>query len=113
VPRDGLDPLEAIHAIRLAGGVPVLAHFREAPDRIDLLRELAEEGLAGLEVHYRSFDAPTVEAVGAVAHALGLIATGGTDYHGDTGPYADSHAELWVPHEVGETLLAAIGAGHD
>ena len=30
--------------------------------------------------------------------------TGGTDYHGDLGPYAESHAALWVPPEVGERL---------
>jgi 3',5'-nucleoside bisphosphate phosphatase len=30
VPRGGLDPLGAILAIRAAGGLPVLAHFREA-----------------------------------------------------------------------------------
>jgi hypothetical protein len=104
VPRTGLGPVEAIEAITAAGGVPVLAHFSEARDRIAVVRELVEAGLAGLEVHYRSFDVGTVQAVGAVADELGLLRTGGTDYHGDLGPYADAHAGLWVPPEVGETL---------
>ena len=108
VPRNGLGPVAAIGAIRGAGGLPVLAHFREAPDRIPTLRELVEHGLGGLEVYYRSFDQPTVEAVGRVADALGLVRTGGTDYHGDLGPYAESHAELWVPPEVGVKLKSAI-----
>ena len=106
VGRQGLDPAGAIAAIRDAGGIPVLAHFREAPVRRELLAELVDEGLGGLEVYYRSFDVATVEAVGSVASDLGLIATGGTDYHGDTGTYAESHARLWVPPEVGEELVA-------
>ena len=108
IPRTGLDPIEAIAAIRAAGGLPALAHFPEAPARIEVVRELAEEGLGGLEVHYRSFDADTVRAVGEVAAKLGLVATGGTDYHGDLGPYAGAHAALWVPPEVGPRLLRAV-----
>ena len=38
--------------------------------------------------------AATTAAVGAVATDLGLLATGGTDYHGDLGPYPESHAAL-------------------
>lgn len=105
VRREGLGPEEAIEAILAAGGVPVLAHFREAPGRADIVRELIDAGLAGLEVYYRTFDAATVKAVWAVADALGLLATGGTDYHGDLGTYAEAHADLWVPQEAGVTLL--------
>jgi len=106
VPRSGLGPIEAIEAIRGAGGLPVLAHFGEAPARVQVVRELAEAGLGGLEVYYRSFDAATVFAVGEVALALGLVATGGSDYHGDTSTYAEAHAGLWVPRTVGERLRA-------
>lgn len=108
VRREGLGPEDAIRVINAAGGVPVLAHFREAPTRLELLRELVEAGLAGLEAHYRSFDASTTAAVGTVAATLGLLTTGGTDYHGDLGPYVDAHAELWVPPEVGEALLGRL-----
>ncbi|MFP5342370.1 MAG: PHP domain-containing protein [Candidatus Limnocylindria bacterium] len=108
VRRGGLGPEAAIAAIRAAGGVPVLAHFREAPTRPDILRDLISVGLAGLEVHYRTFDAPTTEAVAAVAADLRLLGTGGTDYHGDLGPYAAAHAELWVPPAVGGALASAI-----
>ena len=111
VRREGLGPEDAIRVIRAAGGVPVLAHFREAPGRIDLLRELMDVGLAGLEVHYRSFDIATTAVVGEVATRLGLLATGGSDYHGDLGPYAESHAALWVPPEIGDGLIAALGHG--
>ena len=92
MPRSGLGPVEAIEAIRAAGGLPSLAHFSEAPARIEVVRELADAGLGGLEVYYRSFDSATVFAVGEVATALRLVPTGGSDYHGDTGTYAEMHA---------------------
>jgi 3',5'-nucleoside bisphosphate phosphatase len=110
VRREGLGPDEAIRAIRAAGGLPVLAHFREAPTRPDIVRELVDAGLGGLEVYYRSFDQPTVDAMIAVARADGLVMTGGSDYHGDLGPYAATHARLWVPPAVADDLLAAIAA---
>ena len=108
VRREGLGPEDAIHAIRAAGGLPVLAHFREAPTRPEVIRELVDAGLGGLEVYYRSFDQPTVDAMTAVAREHRLVMTGGSDYHGDLGPYADSHARLWVPPEVGQALEATL-----
>jgi predicted metal-dependent phosphoesterase TrpH len=108
VPRDGLGPRAAIEAITRAGGLAALAHFGEAANRISTLRQLQEHGLRGLEVHYRSWDRHRVAAVGEVARALGLVATGGSDYHGDLGPYAETHAMLWVPPEAGEGLRRAL-----
>ncbi|MDQ2964902.1 MAG: PHP domain-containing protein [Chloroflexota bacterium] len=110
VPRGGLDPGGAIRAIRAAGGLPVLAHFREAVERIEVVRELVALGLGGLEVYYRSWDRLTVEAVGGVARGLRLVSTGGTDYHGDLGPYGEAHAALWVPPSVGDDLSKALAA---
>jgi 3',5'-nucleoside bisphosphate phosphatase len=107
IPRDGLGPAEAIVAIRASGGLPILAHFAEAPAREPLLRELIEQGLGGLEVYYRSFDRPTTEAVSEIATALRLVPTGGSDYHGDTGPYAEAHAAMWVPPEVADGVHRA------
>jgi predicted metal-dependent phosphoesterase TrpH len=113
VQREGMGPREAIEAIRAAGGVPVLAHFSEAPGQIPLLRELVEIGLAGLEVHYISFSPETVTMVAQVARHLGLLATGGSDYHGDTSTYAEAHAVLDVPESVRDRLHAAMSAAAD
>ena len=108
VPRTGLGPVEAIRAIRAAGGIASLAHFWQAPDRISLLRDLIAEGLDGLESHHRSFDPIAREKIGATARALGLVETGGTDYHGDTGPYAEAHAGLVMPDELVAGLRRAL-----
>ncbi len=109
VPREGLGPMEAISAIRGAGGLPSLAHFADAYERIDLVEELAKSGLGGLEVHYRHFDADTVADLADVARELRLIPTGGSDYHGDIETYAEAHASLYVPDEDATNLFALLG----
>ncbi len=111
VPREGLGPIEAIRAIRAAGGLAVVAHFFVAPSRQALLRELMDAGLGGLEVHHRSFDAATVTAVGAVARDLHLVPSGGTDYHGDDETYAEAIAETWIPPGIAAGVLAALEPG--
>ena len=45
-----------------------------------------DEGLNGIESHHWSFKPEARAAVGALATSLGLVETGGTDYHGDFGP---------------------------
>jgi predicted metal-dependent phosphoesterase TrpH len=109
VPREGLGPAEAIGAIRSAGGLPSLAHYAEAPEHLGFLRELIDLGLRGLEVHYRAYDIETVRALRDVARDLGLVLTGGTDYHGDRETYAEAHAQLWNPPEVESGLRSALG----
>ncbi len=109
-PRTGMGPLEAIRAIRAAGGLASLAHFPEAPDRVPLLRDLMAEGLDGLETHHRSFDAERRAAMSAVAVELGLVETGGSDFHGDTGTYAEAHARLVMPDDLVARLRVAIAA---
>jgi 3',5'-nucleoside bisphosphate phosphatase len=108
IPRIGVDPVGAITAIRAAGGIASLAHFGAAPDHLDLLRELIAVGLNGLESHHRSFDDEARAAVSAVARTLSLVETGGTDYHGDLGPYAESHAELVLPDVIAAGIRSAI-----
>jgi hypothetical protein len=110
VPRQGLDPIAAIRAVRAAGGLASLAHFSEAPAREPLIRELMATGLDGLETHHRSFLPETREAMSSFARGMGLVETGGSDYHGDHGPYAETHAELVVPDELADDVVASLAA---
>jgi len=104
VPRQGLGPVEAIRAIRAAGGIASLAHFAEAPRHVPFIRELVDAGLNGLEVYYRSYEPATVALLHDIAARLGVAMTGGTDFHGDRETYAEAHAELYVP----EAAVAAF-----
>ena len=81
------DPVVAVRVVRAAGGVPVIAHpwsgtrGRVVPDA--LVEEMAAAGLAGLEVHHRDHTPDAVRHLGSLARALGLLATGSSDYHGE------------------------------
>ncbi|HVA87334.1 MAG TPA: PHP domain-containing protein [Candidatus Saccharimonadales bacterium] len=108
VPRLGLGPKDATQAIVRAGGLAVLAHFGEGPARPEVVRELRDLGVRGLEVWYRGFGAETVERLAALAVELRLVSTGGSDYHGDHETYAEAHAALWVPPAVGAGLTDAL-----
>ena len=108
VPREGIGPLEAISAIRAAGGLAVLAHFGVADQQEALLRELIGAGLNGIETHHRSFDAPTIRSVATVAARLQLVPSGGTDFHGDECTYAEAIAETVIPAALVEGVLAAV-----
>ncbi len=112
VPRRGLDPRSAIDAIRAARGLAVLAHFREAVERRFLIDRLVRWGLGGLEVHYaghgRPFTTKEVEALAVFAGSRRLVATGGSDYHGDEMPYPEATTDLRVPDAVEEAFLAAL-----
>jgi predicted metal-dependent phosphoesterase TrpH len=118
VPKQGIGPREAIESIRAAGGLASLAHFPEAPAQRELIDRLVGWGLDGLEVYYggsgHGFEQDRVRALEIVARERGLLATGGSDYHGhpmDDGrrvTYAAAQALTSVPDEVGDALLEAL-----
>jgi 3',5'-nucleoside bisphosphate phosphatase len=114
VPRQGLSAEEAIGAITGAGGLAVLAHTPDAPDRPAFIDRLQSQGLGGLEVYYgglgRPFGPDVVGRLERFAAERGLLATGGTDYHGDTMSYREAIAAIHVPDRAAEALLAALSA---
>jgi predicted metal-dependent phosphoesterase TrpH len=109
VPRQGMRSRAAIDAILGAGGIPVLAHYPAAPEQPSLIKLITGWGIRGLEVYYRRFTPETVSAIEQLCSDSGLLATGGSDYHGDTGTYADAMATTYVPAAVGERLGQALG----
>ena len=93
VARSKMDSVYAINLIRESGAVPVLAHplLIKEVNLKQLLPELKSHGLEGVEVNYgyqKTENMDLVESVKKIAKDLGLIATGGSDFHGDDGHYA-------------------------
>ena len=96
-----------------AGGVPVLAH----PLTLDLspsalrafVAELRDAGLQGVEAYYPEH-APRQQAQYlALAEELDLVATGGSDFHGELNPdisLGKGFGSLHVPDDVVEALHA-------
>jgi predicted metal-dependent phosphoesterase TrpH len=76
---------DAIAMIKEAGGIAVLAH----PSSLDpslrsipaLLNDLHKSGLGGVEVYYPAHSSRAVKALLKMAEDLGLIITGGSDFH--------------------------------
>ena len=104
VPGSPLSPAHVIGVIRTAGGVPVLAHpvFMK---RDDLIERFTHEGLAGLEVYHSSHTPELVRRYEQVAGRLGLLKTGGSDFHGDSKEGLPVGA-VKVPAELVEALKA-------
>ncbi len=118
-----LTPAQAILLIRAAGGVAVLAHpQRNVPANdpaaaTDLLVSFKMHGLDAVEVYRVDLPATERPMYEKVAQSLGLLLSGGTDYHGagDTGGPrfpGDAHAplSLWAPLEA---LIHARGGVTD
>lgn len=82
VERYKFDTLEAIRMVREAGGLAVLAHPGIARQPA-LVEELAAGELDGLEVHHPRNDPEAVDRLGRLVRENRLLATGGSDYHGD------------------------------
>lgn len=82
VARHRLTPEEAIALIHRAGGAAVMAHPSLVPTWPTLLHTLAAAGLDGVEVNHPANSAPTRLVLRAMAKKLGLITTGGSDFHG-------------------------------
>jgi len=86
VQRPRLSAKEAIQLATASGAVTSVAH----PYTIDmnastypaLFEELGDAGLTGLEAFYPEHAPSLREHLAALASDLGLVATGGSDYHG-------------------------------
>ncbi len=99
VPRFRLEVAEAVALVRGAGGTATVAH--PAVSRLD--RREAERardaGVSGLEVHHPDHDPGTRERLLRLADELGLVATAGSDFHGET-VSPDRHlGEVTMPGE--------------
>lgn len=82
VERDKLTPAEAVQLIVKTGGLPVLAHPLTVGAVESTIIELKEAGLVGMEVYYAAYSFEELSPLLGLAYKYGLIATGGTDYHG-------------------------------
>lgn len=83
VPRFKLTPRDAVREVKNAGGIPVLAH-PGLLKRQEKLTEVLTWGFAGIEVYYPEHSKEQTKYFNKLAEQHNLIATGGSDYHGET-----------------------------
>lgn len=81
VPRKTVSPYDAVEVIYGAGGVPVIAHPYDIDIAEKLIKNLMSCGLRGIEAYHRKHSPACVEYFSSMAEELGLIVTGGSDFH--------------------------------
>jgi predicted metal-dependent phosphoesterase TrpH len=109
VPTRTVAPDEGIRLIHAAGGLAVLAHGGRTHDD-DRIYELVDAGLDGLEVLHPDHGPAEVRRMRRVAAELGLVETGGSDWHGPLDTRRDRLGAQPVPHAWFERLREAAGA---
>jgi predicted metal-dependent phosphoesterase TrpH len=85
--KERLTPKQAIERIQAARGVAVLAHPAQLRTENDaqlerVVKDLADLGMAGIETIHSDHDPAQIEKFTRLADRLGLLKTGGSDFHG-------------------------------
>lgn len=113
-PRFKLAAAEAIALARETEAVPVIAH----PHTLNLRAEgyaagfadLVDLGLGGIEAYYGEYSPELRLSIAGLCERLGIVATGGSDYHGSYKPHLSvgtGKGDLRVPDDIPARLLAA------
>lgn len=114
VAQENLETGAAVELLRACGAVPVLAHpqaLRLEPGGLDaMVRALAAHGLCGIEAYWSQQDAPAVALCEVLAQRYDLIATGGSDFHGENKPNRIGEAAGGLKLDLGlmDALEAAV-----
>jgi len=110
-PKALLSPEEGIKLILEAKGVPVLAHpITLKLNHLELknyLKKLKEFGLMGVEVYYTEHTPEFTKFLIECAKDIGLLITGGSDFHGENKPnikLGKGLGNLNIPFECYENL---------
>lgn len=108
-------PDEVINAIHAARGLAVWAHplnkLRDARSRLRQTGQyLRQRGLDAMEVCYSEFTPDDAKLARTMAAELGLLCSGGSDFHGDNAPdirLGTGRGDLEVPDSFLEPLVRA------
>lgn len=99
VHRYRLSPLEAINAIRAAGGLAVVAHPVLVHDD-ELILDLKSQGLSGVEAYHCEHSPSVTRYYLEFARRHGLVVTGGSDSHGPESRRPVAMGAVVVPEKV-------------
>lgn len=85
--KERLSPALALQCIKDSGGIPVLAHPVQLRTENDaqlqnVLKNLVDLGLGGIEVLHSDHTPDQTEKYRALARRYNLVPTGGSDFHG-------------------------------
>jgi 3',5'-nucleoside bisphosphate phosphatase len=110
---------ELVRRVTGAGGIASLAHpvrlgARDQGALARMVAEMRDLGLCGIEVYHSDHSPAQVREYLGLAQRYGLVATGGTDFHGDNKPGCEIGSgvsgNVNVPRTVLEAMRAARGS---
>lgn len=114
--KQRLTAKEAVELISKCGGISFLAHphLTKLPDEElrEFLKELKGYGLKGLEGYYTDYTPEMQAKYQNMAKELGLIISGGTDFHAAMKPHISIGTGLGnmkIPYSVLENMKKAAG----
>lgn len=114
VENERLSMTEAIALLRRSGFVPVLAHPAELEQKDAVLRMLIEswqkQGLMGVEVYHPSWQKRGYAQLDALVRRMGLLVTGGSDYHCDDNRHGQPGSTCLQWRNAGEDMAALLTA---
>jgi predicted metal-dependent phosphoesterase TrpH len=112
-PRPRLQAAEAVTLTHLSGGVAVIAHPHTLvggpADIAASFSAFADLGADGVECHYADYPPDLRRKLADRAAESGLVAAGGSDYHGENRPgltLGTGRGDLAVPDDVVDRLRA-------
>jgi len=105
VPRVGPEPSEVVNIVAAAGGIASLAH-PGLLKRDELIPALVEAGLPALEAFHSEHDMETTQHYLTLAARLGILVSGGSDYHGEPVRRKSAFGKVGLPVEHFERLAA-------
>jgi predicted metal-dependent phosphoesterase TrpH len=108
---------DTIKLIKELNGISVLAHPKEyylSMTELDsLIGELVPIGLNGIECFYTTHSEGEIQEMCNIASRHGILATGGTDFHGNRKPGVDlgrGFGNLLIPYSVVIDLKSKVNA---
>ena len=111
VARETVNYEESMELITQGGGVPALAHpllYKMSDTNLEnMMVKLRQKGLKAVEVYYSTHSNSDTQHIMAMANRVGLIYSGGSDFHGATKPKIDmgtGMGKLAVPYEILEKI---------
>ena len=106
-----MNPATGIEMVLSVGGIPVLAHpghsKNEQPLQKEYIAGLKEKGLSGIEVFHSRHSYKQEQYYKKCADELGLLLTGGSDFHGENSPQVKL-GDVVLPDQYFQKLKAAV-----
>ncbi|MFA6948179.1 MAG: PHP domain-containing protein [Eubacteriales bacterium] len=110
-------PEQGVELIKSVGGMAFVAHLhltrKSDEEMVRFLTGLKAHGLDGIEGYYTEYTPEMADKYRAMASSLGLMISGGTDFHGSMKPHISiGRGMVNNPISIPYSVLADIKAEH-